>query len=153
MIWGRVIFTFVGVALFVVPSGARSDDIEDLKAALAANDAAFNAHNVEAFVGGMHEDVTHFVPTSPFPAVGKTAVRQVYQALFANSETLTLTRINPQFCVIGTTGVSWGFMAATVKPKDGSLTTVFNRYMWTFTKLDGKWVGVAVHLSRLPSGN
>ena len=153
MIYGRRIFAFVVVALFLVPLVARSDDIEDLKAALAANDAAFNAHNADAFVAGMHDEVTHFVQASPFPIVGKAAVRQLYQALFANAESLTLRRIDPQFRVIGATGVSWGYMTATVKPKDGPQRTVFTRYMWTFTKLDGKWIGVAVHLSYLPSGN
>jgi hypothetical protein len=65
---------------------------------------------------------------------------------------VTLTRINSQFRIIGETGVVWGHTAFTLKPKDGPLAVLFIRQTWTFTKVNGKWLVIAAHFSRVPSG-
>ena len=124
-------------------------DLDDLKAAIAQVIEAINTRNLDLFMASMHDEVKFFLPASPFPLDGKAAVRESYKAMFANSEHTALT----QYRVIGTTGVSWGHMAITVKPKDGPLHTNFIRFTWTFTKANGKWQRVATHLSQIPSGN
>jgi hypothetical protein len=71
----------------------------------------------------------------------------------ASPESVTVTPINPQFRVIGTTGVVSSHLAIALKPKDGPMTTMFVYYIGTLAKSDGKWLLVAEHASRLPSGN
>ncbi|MBI3245939.1 MAG: nuclear transport factor 2 family protein [Deltaproteobacteria bacterium] len=84
---------------------------------------------------------------------GKAAARQVLQTLLANHESIARTPINPQFRVIGTTGLAWGHVAVNFKPKDGPLHRTFTRYLWTYAKIEGKWLLVASHISRIPTGS
>ena len=93
-----------------------------------------------------------FPPFSPFPIDGKATLRQLAEANFANSESVSFTPINPQCRVIGSTGIVWGHTALSVKPKDGPLTTTFARFTFVFVKTEGKWLEAAVHVSQLPSG-
>jgi len=128
-------------------------DIDDLKASFEQLTQAYNSGNLDAFSAGMDDEVTVFTPLSPFPVEGRAAVKQFYQVLSANAESVTATRINSQFRVIGTTGLVWGYTAFAVKPKDGPMMNIFVRQTWTFTKSDGQWFVVAAHFSRLPSGD
>jgi ketosteroid isomerase-like protein len=128
-------------------------DIDDLKVAFEQIVGAYNAQNLDAWAALCHDNVVSFQLFSPFPVDGKAALRQAHQTTLANSESATTTLINPQFRVIGTTGVVWAYLALGVKPKDGPLTTVFARSTFTFTKSDGRWRMVVSHISRLPSGN
>jgi ketosteroid isomerase-like protein len=133
--------------------GGFMADIDDLKTATAQVVEAMNSRNLEAFAANLHDEVTFFLPTSPFWLDGKAAVRESYRGMFANSEETSLSLINPHHRVIGATGLAWGHLAITVKPKDGPLTRNFLRFTWAFAKEGGKWLRVATHLSRIPSGN
>ena len=128
-------------------------EIDDLKAAFAQSNAAVNRRDLNALSSMFHDDAVQFGPFSPFPREGKTAFLQAFETIFANYESYTFTLINAQFRVIGTTGVVWSHFAVTQKPKDGPRTTYFGRAIWTFAKSEGRWLIVAAHLSRLPSGN
>lgn len=89
----------------------------------------------------------------PFAVDGKAAFRQGARVLFNQTESMTMTPINPQYRGIGTTGLVWSHNAFTVKPKDGPMQTTFIRFTATYAKIDGKWLVVAEHLSRIPSGD
>ncbi len=115
--------------------------------------AAYNAGNLDAYADLWHDDVGLFGIISPFPALGKAAVRQYFQTIFANSESQTFTVINPQYRVIGTTGLVWLHYALAVKPKDGPMQILFGRSTFAFVKSDGKWLMVDLHASSLPSGS
>jgi uncharacterized protein (TIGR02246 family) len=128
-------------------------DIDDLQAAFAQSNAAVNRRDLEALRAMFHDEAVQFGSSSPFPREGKAAFLQAFETIFANYEGYTFTPINPQFRVIGTTGVVWAHFAVAQKPKDGPMTTLFGRAIWTFAKSDGQWLIVAAHLSRLPSGN
>jgi ketosteroid isomerase-like protein len=95
----------------------------------------------------IHDQVVSFGPNSRLPTVGKEAFRREAQARFAKTESLSVTRIDPQFRVIGNMGVAWGLYTTTVKPKDGSSVTSSGRYTLTYTKVDGKWLLIAGHVS------
>src|SRR5439155_11322813 len=82
---------------------------------------------------------------------GKSTLRQLAEANFAQNESVTFSPINPQCRVIGGTGIVWGHMALTRKPKDGPLTTLFARFTFIFVKSDGQWREAAVHVSQLPT--
>ncbi|MEK7201876.1 MAG: nuclear transport factor 2 family protein [Patescibacteria group bacterium] len=155
MIWGykHAVLIFALAAVVAAPSVARSADVDDLKATFEQEIAALNKRDLDAFSAFWHDQIVAFGPTSPFPTDGKAARRQGFQALFNNSESFTVTPLNNQYRVIGDTGIVWGHGMAVVKPKDGPLQTTFVRAVVTYTKVDGKWRAVAIHLSPIPSGN
>jgi ketosteroid isomerase-like protein len=141
------------LSLFFTSLPAWSDDMDDLKATFEQMIKALNTRDLEALLALSHEQSVSFGVTTPFAIDGKAASRQANQASFTNNESIMNTPINPQFRVIGSTGLCWGNMATAFKPKDGPLQTVYVRYLWTFVKENGKWLRVANHLSRMPSGN
>jgi ketosteroid isomerase-like protein len=128
-------------------------DIDELKAAAAQVVEAINTRNLEAFAANLHNEVSFFVPNSPFSLDGKGWVLENSCKLFANSEVLRVTLLNPQCQIVGHTGIVWGHMTTITKPKDGPLTNNFLRFTWSFARVEGKWFRVATHLSQIPSGN
>jgi len=128
-------------------------DIDDLKATFEQIVGAINRRDANAYSSHWHEQMVAFPPFSPFPIDGKATLRQLAEANFANSESVSFSPINPQCRVIGSTGIVWGHTALSVKPKDGPLTTTFARFTFVFVKAEGKWLEAAVHVSQLPSGN
>ena len=128
-------------------------DLDDLKAAFAHLAQALAARDLDSLATLWHEQIVTFQPFSPFAVEGKAAQRQVFGALFENSEVIGGAPINPQFRIVGDVGIVWGHFALAIKPKDGPLRTSFVRSTFTFTKIDGKWVELVVHHSLIPSGN
>jgi ketosteroid isomerase-like protein len=128
-------------------------DIDELKAAFEQHIHMVNTRNPDAFVATVHDGVTGFTIASPFPVDGQEAIRQFVQTVMAHTESNTFRPINPQFRVIGTTGVVWAHHAVARKPKDGPRTTVFGRSTFTFVKTDGQWLCVSFHHSLIPSGS
>ena len=128
-------------------------DVDDLKATFEQIVGAISRRDAATYSSHWHEQMVAFPPFSPFPIDGKATLRQLAEANFANSESVTFTPIHPQCRVIGTTGIVWGHTALAVKPKDGPLATTFARFTFVFVKEGGKWLEAAVHVSQLPSGN
>ena len=128
-------------------------DIDELAATFEQLVAAVNRRDAGAYSSLWHEQIVAFPPFSPFPIDGKATLRQLVEANFANAESVSATPINPQCRVIGTTGIVWGHLALTIKPKDGPVRAIFERFTFTFAKVDGQWREVAVHASQLPSGS
>jgi len=153
MLYRQTVLAFVLAAFLFAPSAARGDDVDDLKATFEQLVKAINSRDLDTFVALAHDGVVFFSPISPFPVVGKAASQQGIQTLFDNNESITLTPINPQFSVIGNTGIVWGHLATAFKPKDGPMDISFIRCTFTFVKSEGKWLRVATHLSAIPSGN
>ena len=127
-------------------------DIDELKAAFEHHIHMVNTHDLDAFIATVYDGVAGFLIASPFPVDGQEVIRQSLQTMLANTESNTFTPINPQFRVIGTTGVVWSHHVVVRKPKDGPRTTVFGRSTFTFVKTDGQWLCVSFHHSFLPSG-
>ncbi|MGE0826319.1 MAG: DUF4440 domain-containing protein [Candidatus Binatia bacterium] len=127
-------------------------DLDELKAAFEQAVALFNAGDLDTWAAYNHDQIVFFSPAAPFAVDGKAGVLQAMRTLWRNSDSIVWTIINPQFRVAENTGVTWGHYSFTVKPKDGSLRTEFARFLLTWTKVNGKWLIVAEHNSRLPSG-
>jgi ketosteroid isomerase-like protein len=127
-------------------------DLDELKAAFDQAVATFNDRDLETWATFNHDQVVFFSPASPFAIDGKSGVLQAMQGLLANSDSIAWKIINPQFRVIGSTGVTWGHYSFSVKPKDGPLRTEFARFLLTWAKVDRQWRIVAEHNSRIPSG-
>ena len=149
----RDVFMAVLAAFLFTPLAVYSADVDDLKATSEQALAALNKRDVDAYMAFVHDQYVGFGANAPFPAEGKAALRQVIQALLSNSESFTATPINSQFRVIGNLGVVSGYGAGAAKLKDGPMQTTFIRVLQTWTKSNGKWLLVASHLSRIPSGN
>jgi ketosteroid isomerase-like protein len=146
---GESIAILVGSEL-IAKEGTMAD-IYDLKATFEQVVAAICRRDAGAYSNFWHEQIVAFPPLSPFPVEGKSTLRQMAEANFAQNETVTFSPINPQCRVIGTTGIVWGHTALTRKPKDGPLTTLFARFSFIFAKTEGGWREVAVHVSQLPT--
>ena len=114
---------------------------------------AINRRDLEAWATLWDDGAMRFGPFSPFPAEGAAALHQDFHKFFATHESLTLTPINPQYRVFGNTGVAWGHFALMLKPKDGPARGELLCYTDTLTKANGKWLFVAIHVSRMPSGS
>jgi uncharacterized protein (TIGR02246 family) len=160
MVCNRKVLIFAVVGLFFVFFAAHGEgkeqsmsEIDQLQATFEQLKEAYNAHDLERLLAVLHEEVVIFSTSSPFPIAGKAAARQAYHTGFTHYEQTTLTPINPQFHVLGDTGIVWGHAAMTLKPKDGPVTTVYTRQTWTFIKVGERWLGACAHVSRLPSGN
>jgi uncharacterized protein (TIGR02246 family) len=132
---------------------ALSADVDDLKATFEQGTKALNALDVDGFMALAHDQGVVFGAASPFPVDGKAAQRQVFQSAVNSRESQNFTPINPQFRVVGTTGIAWGHSVLTIKPKGGPLETHYVRYTLIYTKSDGKWLRVASHTSWMPAGN
>ncbi len=152
MVSKHMLLTMAVVTVLCLPLPVHGDDVGDLKAAFEQTINALNAGDLEAYLAMVHDQQVFFGPDAPFAQDGKTAARQGLQTLLANHESIVRTPINPQFRVIGTTGLVWGHVAVNFKPKDGPLHTQFTRLLWTYVKVEGKWLLVASHISRIPTG-
>jgi len=127
-------------------------EVDDLKARFEQAVALFNARDLAAWATSNHAAVIFFSPHAPFAVEGKEALLRAMQALVSQSESISWQIINPQFRVVGNTGVTWGHYSFTIKPHDGPLRTEFARFLLTWVKSEGQWRIVAEHNSRIPSG-
>lgn len=153
MVYRRVLLTVTLGAVLVTAAAARGDDVADLKATFEQGIAALNKQDVNAFLALYHDDFTGFGALAPFLTEGKSALQATLQNVFSSRESTAVRPMNPQFHVIGSTGIVQTYLTNTFKPKDGPATTVFTRGTLTYVKADGKWRVVASHLSRIPSGD
>jgi len=128
-------------------------DIDDLKAAYEQYVTVFNAHNLDGWISMHHNQAVIFDDNTPFAADGKATVQQVFHTLFDNTESAIFTPVSPQFRVIGSGAIIWAHYAFAVKPKDGPLQTTFGRVTLTWVKVEGKWLVLNFHMSRLSVGS
>ncbi len=151
-----VILTLAAIAVLIVPV-ARAGDVDDLKAASEALIEAFNKQDVSAMLASSHDEFVIYGANAVFPSDrkgrSKTKFRQGLENSLANRERFSVTLINPQYRVVGTTGIVWGHARIVLKLKDGPRETRTRRFLNTWVKSGGKWVQLASHRSAVPSGN
>lgn len=147
MVYRRTGLLFAVVTLLFVPPAARGDDLADLQAVFDKDIQLFNAHNKDAFVASAHDDVVVFGILSPFAIKEKEALRQLVQGYFDDHVRVAFRLVNPEFFVAGTSALAWGHYTIAEQPKIGPRETIHGRYTFTYTKIDGKWLLVALHLS------
>ena len=145
------------LVFLIAPSAARSADVDDLRAAHEEVVMALNARDVDRYVAARHHRAVQFRRNAEFATdyeqVGKTAAHQGLQNYFAATERLTVKWLDPQYRVIGNTGIVWGHIRGVRKPKDRPQETWTARATMTYAKLERKWVRVCSHISAIPSGN
>lgn len=137
---------------FLLSTPALAADVDDLKATFEKAVKAYNSQD-DVFFTMVHDQSVIFNPSAPFAVDGKAAYLPTTKSLWAATENVAFRPVNPQYRVIGTTGIAWGHYAISVKLKDGPMETNFGRYTVIFAKTGGKWLAVASHYSPIPSGN
>jgi len=151
----RLLISMTILAFLVVPQFALGADLDDFKAEVEKFVQAFNSFDVSTIAQTAHPGLVVYNTTSPFPDVYPTtaALANAMQEWFSTLESLNIVRVNPQYQVVGNTGVMWGYDTSTTKPKDGPTTTDHYRVTMTFIKSGGKWRVLTIHMSNLPSGS
>ena len=145
----QVTFSFLLLFLVGFTPTAYGQDVAALKASFEAEINALNTRNMEATLAPVDTKVVLFGIFSPFPIEGKDGYRQAIQEYFQDFEQSVLTPIDPEFRVIGTTGVAWGNFRLTTRVKNGRAESAQGRYMFTYTQGDGKWSILSMHYSLL----
>ena len=147
---GLLGWLLVSAALMSTP--ALAGDVDDLKATFGKGVEAYNNRD-DAHFAAVQDQSVFYAPTAPFATKGKEAYQKSMKTTWAATESSVFKPIDPQFLVVGSTGIVWGHYAIAIKPKDGAMRTRFGRYTITYSKSDGKWLAVASHYSLIPSGN
>jgi ketosteroid isomerase-like protein len=134
--------------LGVAPMG-YGQDLAALKQSFAAEIDALNSRDLNATLAPVDERMILFGIFSPFPLEGRDGYRQAVQEYWDDYAQAVLTPINPEFRVIGPTGVAWGNFRLATKQKNGPSQYSDGRYMFTYAQTDGKWVAISMHYSLL----
>ncbi len=125
------------------------DDVEALQQVFEAEIAALDAGDLEGALSLAHDGIVLFGIFSPFPANGKEEFKKTVQAYFATYDDATFSPVDPRFRVVGGTGIAWGNYQLAATPKGGVLGYSHGRYIFSYAKVDGKWMLLSMHISPL----
>ena len=150
----RLLIALTIVTLLVVPQFALGGDADALKTSFENFVKAFNSFD-HATIGQMiYPGHVAFTTDGPFPSItpGELSKRgEGIREWFKTLESLRITLVQPEYKVIGDTGIMWGYETADIKKKDGPAYTVHSRVIHTFIKVDGKWKVLTTHMSLIPT--
>jgi ketosteroid isomerase-like protein len=149
MIYRRAGLVLTAVLLLSFSSVAHGQDLAALKASFDAELDALNQRDLNSTIAPVYDHIVLFGIFSPFPIEGKDGFRQAVEEYFDDHEHAILTPIDPEFRIVGTTGVAWGNFRLATRLKNGALSYSDGRYMFTYAQLDGKWVPISMHYSLL----
>ena len=127
------------------------EDLDALKSAFTTQIEALNNRELAAAVATVHDDVVLYGIFSPFPVQGRADFQKAVQAYFGQYEEAELSPVTPQFRIVGTTALAWGHYQLAATPQGGKMTYAHGRYIFTYTKIDGKWVILGMDYSPLES--
>ncbi len=140
------------LTVFCLSSSVLADeDMDALKSAFTTQIEALNNRELDAAVATVHDDIVLYGIFSPFPVQGKADFQKAVQAYFGQYEEAELSPVTPQFRIVGTTALAWGHYQLAATPQGGKMTYAHGRYIFTYTKLDGKWVILGMDYSPLES--
>ena len=145
----RAVYGVVLMVLLWCSSAVYSQDLTALKANFNAEIDALNQRDLNATLTSVDNRMVLFGIFSPFPIEGKEGFRQTVQEYFDAYEHAVFTPINPDFKVVGATGVAWGNFRLATKQKNGPSQYSDGRYMFTYAQAEGKWVLISRHTSLL----
>ena len=126
-------------------------EMDELQAAFERLVSAFNARDIEALGACVDDGVVQFGLISPFPRNGKADLLRALDRFFTHHESLAWRPRQPEYRIVGATGLVWGNDAIERKPKDGPIMTVYTRSTTVFAQTDEQWRVVATHYSPLLS--
>jgi ketosteroid isomerase-like protein len=151
----RILISLTALILLLAPQLAFGTDVDDLKATDERWYQAWNSRDIDRLKAIYHDSWVTFGKSNPFPQITENNDEfwQRIKDWFAIREVVNGTQIDPQYRVVGNTGIVWGHTRRVVKQKDGPQETTYRRFMRTYVKLNGKWLLIARHASAIPSGS
>jgi len=135
LVWGLVLTT-----------AANADDVDDVKAAVLAVDAAFNTGDVDAFAQYMHPEHSSFFPGE---LLLEGFSKDRLKALFDSGLKFDLETRHLNVKIYGNTAVATGYNVGTITLPDGTINQLTNRFTEVWIKQQGKWKRVHIHASPL----
>lgn len=150
----RLLFSFVVLSMLIMPQYTIGADVDDLKAHYEKWVQAFNSLDAATIAKSVEPGLVVYNTNSPFAEVLLTqdSFKQSMQNWFSGLESLNIVPVNLQYKVVGNTGIMWGYLSSTSKPKDGPSEAAHCRITTTFVKSSGQWRVLVIHMSKLPSG-
>lgn len=150
----RLFITLTIFAFVVVPQFAFGSDVDDLKAANEKVIQAYNSLDAETIAAMQYPGNVSYGYLDAFPNVANTVADSLekLKMLFSQVEFLQVIPHNNQYKVVGNTGIIWGHYSVNYKAKGEPLQTQHARITATWVKKDGKWYGIMVHHSAIPTG-
>lgn len=141
-------------ALILFASLLRADALDDLRAASEATIKAWNSLNSDAIMAGWHPEAVGFWANDKSPAIPsreRKSFREAMKAWVDAREEYNSELLNPEYRIVGSTGVVCGLLRDSYKLKGQPRQTGrTQRYVATYVKQNGKWLQLAWHLSRVP---
>jgi ketosteroid isomerase-like protein len=145
----RVVRGVFIVMLLGLSPAVYSQDLAALKISFEAEIEALNRRDLNATLTAVDNRIVLFGIFSPFPIEGKEGFHQAVQEYFNDYDYAVFTPINPEFKIVGATGVVWGNFRIATRQKSGSSHYSDGRYMFTYAQSEGKWVLISMHYSLL----
>ncbi len=145
------LFSLLLTVLFFSSRVLADEDMDALKSAFTTQIDALNNRELDTAVATVHDDIVLYGIFSPFPVQGRADFQKAVQAYFGQYEEAELSPVTPQFRIVGTTALAWGHYQLAATPQGGKMTYAHGRYIFTYTKIDGKWVILGMDYSPLES--
>jgi len=140
-------------AFILAPQPAIADDLADLKAADGKLFNAWNTSDVEGIFDAWSDTGIWLSDSRAFPLTHRNLPeRKAYWAKWFETHSVRMMWYNPQYLVIGNTGLVWGHVTQTAMNKvKGIGKEIYLKMSITYVKSEGKWKVVLCHSSPMPS--
>ncbi len=145
---GRSLLFAIAVLLSTTPA-VYGGDLTEVRTLFEKDIRMLNAHDNDALSASAHDDVVLFGILSPFATKGKAALQTLVTEYLADQTRVNFMSVNPEFFVAGDSTVAWGHYTISETPKIGPRVSIYGRYTFTYTKIGGRWLLAAMHLSPL----
>ena len=130
----------------VLTTAAKADDVDDVKAAVLAVDAAYNSGDVDAIAQYMHSEHSRFPPGGLLvEGFDKERLKADFDAGFK----LDITARHLGVKIYGNTAVATGYIEGRVTLPDGTINQPRSRFTEVWIKQRGNWKRVHIHSSPL----
>jgi len=147
----RVVLIVVWILLSF--STASAEDVKALEDAFESVIERLNAHDQEGFMKVWHPEAILIVYNYMFPVdrsdAGDEVWTQIFEDFFTTAK-ITLTPVDVDFRVVGSTGVVWGLAQTMLEPEKGKSVVQSLRVSATFVEVDGTWKLMSWHSSLPP---
>lgn len=149
-----VLSSMVLIAFMLIPQPAIADDLADLKAAGEKVFQVWNTGDAEGIFDLWPEDGGIWLSaTRAFPITVKKSPQGIqFWSNWFQSHIVQISWYNPQYRIIGDTGLVWGLMSHLVMNKNsGTGNEEYRKAAGTFVKIEGKWKLVLFQDTPIPS--
>ncbi len=150
------LFIRIAVTALVAGASLAAGDVDDLRAAHEKRITSINSGETDFAAEQQHVLGVAFSPGSPFashdPNRTTESMKAEWRAQIEPFEWRKFQLINPQYLVIGSTGVVWGHVRATHKLIDGPQQIEHRKTTHVYVNEGGAWKLLVTHTSWMPDG-